>query len=124
LRKGERPSGNENRAGHDDVSASLLMFHVFASSIDVILEHQTLKVMGLPDEQFVWKSTHSYLCLSHTFAGSLPSILLTLVDSVEDIFDRIVVRRDVATIKFFSMQCVQACRVILQMDENASFYVM
>jgi hypothetical protein len=57
-------------------------------------------------------------------AGSLSSILLTLVDSVEDILDRIVVRRDVATVKFFSVQLVHLCRVILQTDENASFHVM
>jgi len=120
VREGERLSGNKNRAGHDDVSASLLMFHMFASSVDVILEYQTLEIVGLPDEQLVWKSTRS--CLRLSFTQSFPSMLLTVVDSVEDMFDWIVARRDVTTIRSLSAQYIQACR--LQTSENSSFYVM
>jgi len=48
--KGECLIDHQNRVRHNDVCASLLVLQVFAGFIDVILEYQTLKVMGLSEE--------------------------------------------------------------------------
>lgn len=45
--------GHENRVGHNDICTPQLMLQVLASSVDIILEYQTLEVMGLPEEQFI-----------------------------------------------------------------------